>query len=109
MNPLAYWSNEYLWNYIESEHIEVNPLYGEGFTRVGCVGCPMARKLHRIEEFKRYPKYKARFIKLCEDIMRIRIKQNLSNKYGFKTGEEYFNYWLYEELPKGETLFDLED
>jgi hypothetical protein len=41
--------------------------------------------------------------------MQIRIKQNLSNKYGFKTGEEYFNYWLYEELPKGETLFDLED
>ena len=108
VNPLAYWSNEYLWNYIESEHIEVNPLYGEGFTRVGCVGCPMARK-YRIEEFKRYPKYKARFIKLCEDIMQIRIKQNLSNKYGFKTGEEYFNYWLYEELPKGETLFDLED
>lgn len=108
VNPLAYWSNEYLWNYIESEHIEVNPLYGEGFTRVGCIGCPMAGK-HRIEEFKRYPKYKARFIKLCEDIMRIRIKQNLSNKYGFKTGEEYFNFWLYEELPKGETLFDLED
>lgn len=76
---------------------------------MGCVGCPMARKLYRIEEFKKYPKYKARFIKLCEDIMRIRIKQNLSNKYGFKTGEEYFTYWLYEELPKGETLFDLED
>lgn len=109
VNPLAYWSDNYLWNYIESEHIEVNPLYGEGFTRVGCVGCPMAGKLYRIEEFKRYPKYKARFIKLCEDIMRIRIKQNLSNKYGFKTGEEYFNHWLYEELPKGETLFDLED
>lgn len=107
INPLAYWSDEYLWNYIQSEHIEVNPLYSQGFNRIGCIGCPMARK-HRIEEFNRYPKYKARFIKLCDDIIRTRINQNLSNKYGFKTGEEYFNYWLYEELPKGETLFELE-
>lgn len=38
VNPLAYWSNEYLWNYIESEHIEVNPLYGEGFTESGVCG-----------------------------------------------------------------------
>lgn len=107
VNPLAYWSDAYIWNYIQSEKIEVNPLYSAEFSRVGCIGCPMAGK-HRIEEFNRYPKYKARFIKLCDDIMRIRIKQNLSNKYGFKTGEEYFNYWLCEKLSKDETLFEME-
>lgn len=74
---------------------------------MGCVGCPMAG-LHRLFEFERYPKYKARFIKLCDDIMELRKRENLSNKYGFKNGTEYFNYWLYEELPKGESLFDME-
>lgn len=35
-------------------------------------------------------------------------RENLSNKYGFKNGTEYFNCWLYDELPKGESLFDME-
>lgn len=39
--------------------------------------------------------------------MELRKRENLSNKYGFKNGTEYFNYWLYEELPKGESLFDI--
>lgn len=103
VNPLAYWSNEYLWNYIESEHIEVNPLYGEGFTRVGCIGCPMAGR-HRIEEFKRYPKYKSRFIKLCDDIIFLRNKEKLPNKYKFKDGKEYFEYWLNEKISNLEEL-----
>lgn len=62
----------------------------------------------RFGRFERYPKYKARFIKLCDDIMELRKRENLSNKYGFKNGTEYFNYWLYEEFPKGESLFDME-
>lgn len=103
VNPLAYWSDEYLWEYIQSEHIEINSLYSQGFKRIGCIGCPMARE-YRIFEFERYPKYKENFIRLCENIMQERKQQKLSNKYGFKTGEEYFNYWLYEELPPGETL-----
>ena len=107
VNPLAYWNDNYLWNYIHSERLEINPLYSQGFDRVGCVGCPMAR-LYRLFEFERYPKYKARFIKLCDDIMEQRKRENLSNKYGFKNGTEYFNCWLYEELPKGESLFDME-
>lgn len=92
VNPLAYWSDAYLWNYIRSEHIEINPLYSQGFKRIGCIGCPMARK-HRIFEFERYPKYKENFIRLCENIIQERKQQKLSNKYGFKTGEEYFNYF----------------
>lgn len=110
INPLAYWSDEYLWDYIHAEHLEINPLYGLGFNRVGCIGCPLASK-HRIEEFERYPKYKARFIKLADDIMKKRIAENKTNKYGFKNGQDYFDFWLYNETPVKleRDLFDLED
>ena len=43
-NPMVDWTTRELWDYIESEHIEVNPLYQCGFSRVGCIGCPMADK-----------------------------------------------------------------
>ncbi len=98
VNPMAYWSDNYLWNYIQSEHIEVNPLYGEGFKRVGCIGCPMAGK-RRVIEFERYPKYKARYMKLCDDIIACR-KKNHENVYGCRNGMDYFNVWLYEPRAK---------
>ncbi len=97
VNPLAYWSNDYLWDYIEGERVEVNPLYGKGFSRVGCICCPMASTCERKRELALYPKFEKRFIKLADDIMQYRITCGLSNVYAFKTGAEYFNMWLNNE------------
>lgn len=111
VNPLAYWSDDYLWDYIESEKIEINPLYRCGFTRIGCVGCPMAGIEGRIKEFERYPKYKERFIKLCDDITTLRNTENL-NKKCFKNGAEYFEWWLNNTISaeaKENNLFNLGD
>ncbi|MCX4376017.1 MAG: phosphoadenosine phosphosulfate reductase family protein [Lachnospiraceae bacterium] len=93
VNPLAYWSDDYLWDYIESEKIEINPLYHCGFSRIGCIGCPMAGVEGRIKEFERYPKFKNRFIKLCNDITQLRNIQT-TNKKSFKSGTEYFEWWI---------------
>ena len=100
VNPMAYWTDDYLWNYIQGENVEINPLYARGWKRVGCIGCPMAEK-PRLMEFEQYPKYRQNFVRLCDDIIQTRNKQNLPNKYGFKNGEEYFNFWLTEEKPCG--------
>ncbi len=67
INPLAYWDNDDVWNHIDKYKLDYNPLYDMGFTRVGCIGCPMAGK-HRQEEFERYPKYEDLFRKLCDEI-----------------------------------------
>ena len=42
VNPILEWDDEYLWWYIQKEQIEINPLYREGFQRIGCIGCPMS-------------------------------------------------------------------
>ena len=66
VNPIAYWTEDEVWDYIHERKIEYNPLYDKGFTRVGCIGCPMAGK-HRQEEFNAYPKYKALYKKLANE------------------------------------------
>lgn len=43
-NPIIDWSDSDVWDYIDAEHINITPLYQCGFSRVGCVGCPMAGK-----------------------------------------------------------------
>ena len=60
LNPIIDWSDDDVWSYLASRHIEGNPLYKEGWTRIGCVGCPLARRRARELAFARYPKlYKA--------------------------------------------------
>ena len=94
VNPLAYWSDEYLWDYIDGECVEVNPLYARGRSRVGCLLCPMASVECRNRQLADYPRYEKLFVKLADDIIQIRNEQGLPNKYKFKTGAEYFDMWL---------------
>ena len=60
LNPIIDWSDGDVWSYLHSRGIEGNPLYKEGWTRIGCVGCPLAWRRARELAFARYPKlYKA--------------------------------------------------
>ena len=60
LNPIIDWSDDDVWAYLHSRGIEGNPLYKEGWTRIGCVGCPRACRRARELAFARYPKlYKA--------------------------------------------------
>ena len=60
LNPIIDWSDDDVWSYLRDRGIEGNPLYKEGWTRIGCVGCPLAGKRARELAFARYPKlYKA--------------------------------------------------
>ena len=55
LNPIIDWSDDDVWSYLSSRGIEGNPLYKEGWTRIGCVGCPLASRRARELEFARYP------------------------------------------------------
>lgn len=60
LNPIIDWSDDDVWSYLRDRGIEGNPLYKEGWTRIGCVGCPLAGKRARELAFARYPQlYKA--------------------------------------------------
>jgi len=98
VNPLAYWNDNVLWDYIGGNNLEINPLYNQGFCRVGCIGCPMASYEARQIEFERYPKYKQAFLRLCDYIVTERKERGL--KTYFKNGQDYFDYWLEVEPQK---------
>lgn len=92
VNPIAYWTEQEVWDYIHENEIEYNPLYDKGYSRVGCIGCPMAGK-HRIEELVKYPKYKALYKKLAEEIEKTMINDNwkINSKGKYSS---YFEWWL---------------
>ena len=92
VNPIAYWTEAEVWDYIHENGIEYNPLYDRGYSRVGCIGCPMAGK-HRQEEFVKYPKYKVLYKKLADEIEKTmtndKWKINSNGKYS-----SFFEWWL---------------
>lgn len=58
--PIYDWTEQDVWDYIKIRGIQTNPNYiqnGGCMKRIGCVGCPLAGKKQRAEEFAHFPKY----------------------------------------------------
>lgn len=55
LNPILYWTDDDVWQFIRENKIPYCSLYDEGQKRIGCIGCPMSS--HRDYEFRRWPKY----------------------------------------------------
>ena len=91
VNPVIDWRNRDIWDFIDQEKINVNPLYSYGYDRVGCIGCPMAGK-KRYKEFADFPTYKSSYIAAFCRILEIRKSRGLKCKW--KTGEEVFQWWM---------------
>jgi phosphoadenosine phosphosulfate reductase len=109
VNPIVDWKDDDVWQFLEDSKAPVNPLYAEGWCRVGCVGCPMASKA-REKEFIRWPKYKDLYIKAFDNMLlerERRCKMVGTWKMG-TTGQDVFNWWMeYDILPGQMDIFDL--
>lgn len=98
MCPIVYWTESDIWQFIRGNQMPYCSLYDEGFHRLGCVGCPMARA-QRFEQFKRWPKYEKMwrrgFQRLHEKFKGVPKKNGGERSIErFKTPEEHFNHWM---------------
>ena len=103
-NPIIDWTDQDVWNYIDAEHIEVNPLYQCGFDRVGCIGCPMAGKKGREFEFARYPTYKRLYIKAFDQMVDERRKHGMP--CDCQTGIDVFHWWIEDGILSGQVTME---
>ena len=107
VNPIIDWTDDDVWGFIRDAKIPLNPLYSEGFCRVGCVGCPNAGK-KREKEFARWPKYKGMYISAFDRMLEERKRRNKmqgSWRMG-TTGLDVFNWWMEDDVLPGQMNFD---
>lgn len=109
VNPIVDWTDDDVWQFLTDAKAPVNPLYAEGWCRVGCVGCPMAGKKGREAEFARWPKYKSLYINAFDNMLeerKRRGKMEGSWRMG-TTGKDVFNWWMeYDMIPGQMDIFD---
>lgn len=108
VNPIIDWKDEDVWDFLGEAKCPVNPLYAEGWCRVGCVGCPMAGKSGRELEFARFPKYKGLYLLAFKNLLEERASHG---KYiSWASPQEVFDWWMeYDTIPGQIDLFEMED
>lgn len=102
VNPIVDWKDDDVWQFLNDANAPMNPLYAEGWCRVGCIGCPLASKKTRVAEFVRFPKYKNLYIHAFDEMMKVREQRGKNEgtmRMGY-TGKDVFNWWMeYDILP----------
>lgn len=106
-NPIIAFKDTDVWDVLNGHRVEVNPLYGMGYDRVGCVGCPMAGKCSRVQEFADFPQYKQMYIRAFDKMLEVRKAKGKDTQW--KTGEEVFLWWIEDDNIEGQLSFDYEN
>jgi phosphoadenosine phosphosulfate reductase len=94
-NPIVDWEDSDVWAFLDHYGCKSNPLYECGFKRVGCVGCPLARKKVQLMEFERYPKYYDAYLRTFQRMLDKRIADGKPTTW--QTGQEVMDWWLYQQ------------
>lgn len=92
VNPIVDWSDDEVWDYITSEKLPFNPLYCEGWKRVGCIGCPLAGGKMMKKEFSRWPEYQKLYLDAFERMLKVRKEQG-KETIAWKDGMDVFHWW----------------
>ena len=90
IHPIKDWSDRQVWNYLKRNKIKVNPLYEQGFGRIGCIGCPMASAEMKQMIFIRYPKHKIAYLNTIQKL----LDMNLQRNKRYENAEDMFNWWV---------------
>lgn len=92
-SPIQKWTAMHVWLYLMSKGVEANPLYEEGFERIGCFMCP-ATDLAELRLARKLGKQYARWQEFLESYAKERGK-----------GESWLEYdlWRWKRIPKSVT------
>lgn len=110
VNPIIDWTDEEVWEFIRANSIPYCSLYDEGFSRLGCIGCPLAQQKHREKEFLRWPKYKEAYLLAFDKMLSARRDTRPFKiggmDYPNATPEDVFNWWMEYDVLPGQMTFD---
>ena len=105
VNPIIEWTDQDVWDFIRDENVPYCSLYDEGFSRLGCIGCPMAGK-GRFAQFARWPKYKQMYLRAIEKMIEAREQAGIPLKK-YRTVDDIWHWWMEDGVVPGQiALFD---
>jgi len=91
LHPIIDWTDAEVWEFLHDYNIPHCSLYDEGWERIGCLFCPMARKSKSLH-LKKYPRFAATFARMFQKV--IGIRKGEGKKCTFDSGQELFRWYI---------------
>lgn len=87
VNPIIDWEEEDVWEFLNVVMgVEHCSLYDEGFSRIGCIGCPMQSTEGMERDFRRWPRYKQLYMRAFDEMVKNRpqwLSDELKSRGGY--------------------------
>lgn len=97
INPIIQMTDRDVWDILHWQKVKYNVLYDMGYDRVGCIGCPMAGRCKREQEFRDFPAYKTAYIRAYDRMIEVRKQNGLETEW--ESGQEVFEWSMeYEDI-----------
>lgn len=90
VSPIIHWGEKDVWEFL-NDVVKVPhcKLYDEGYTRIGCICCPMSSRKFKLGDIKRFPHVKKRWVQTIQKL----IDEGYFNR-NFNDPEFGFRWWI---------------
>jgi len=92
LHPIIDWSDEDVWEYLNGRGLPHCSLYDEGKHRIGCVMCPMSRRMK--QEAERWPKFAAMYERACVASYDKAVSDGLVRDRQWDNGHDMYEWWI---------------
>lgn len=89
VSPIINWTERDVWGFLNGNGIEHCSLYDEGYTRIGCILCPMSNYKQKLKDCQRFPHVRRKWIQTIQKL----IDAGYIN-HSFTDAEFGFNWWI---------------
>lgn len=100
LHPIIDWTSMDVWGLIRQRGLEYCELYDQGYSRIGCVGCPMAGREERLKGFERWPNFKKAYLRAFGEMLKARREKGTKTNWNWRTAEDVMEWWLKDRKVK---------
>ena len=88
VSPIIYWTERDVWEFLNENGIPHCELYDQGWTRIGCICCPMSNARQKRRDVERWPHVKRNWLKAIQWLI------DYGYGHNFCDAETGFKWWI---------------